>query len=164
MKKLAKTFIITQFLILTLIIFTFNPVINQILTLYYAKKYDLNKGLFYRQIKTESYFRCFVKSRKGAIGVGQIMFPTATYLEQGTQKWELYIPWKNLNLSCIYMRQLLKNYDGNYSLALAAYNWGETNVNEKIKESELTIDSNTNYSYLFQNVKETYVYLQKILR
>ncbi|MCL1827617.1 MAG: lytic transglycosylase domain-containing protein [Candidatus Cloacimonetes bacterium] len=164
MKKLTKSFIIAQFVLLSVIILCFNPCTNQILTLYYAKKYDLNKGLFYRQIKTESYFRCFVKSKKGAIGVGQIMYPTATYMRPDLKKWELYLPWTNLDISCRYLQHLLKNYSGNYSLALAAYNWGEKNVNEKLRENDIKIENEKNYTYLFLNVRETYTYLTKILR
>ena len=162
--KLKITIILSQFIILSILILLFNPLTNQALTLYYAHKYNLDKTVFYRQIKTESYFRCFVKSPKGAMGIGQILFTTAVYVEPEIKKWELYFPWRNLDVSCKYMQILLNRYNDNYSLALAAYNWGETNVSEKLKESDIQIDKDTNYIYLFENIRETYIYIEKIMR
>ena len=153
-----------QFIFLATIIIMFNPLTNKALTIFYASKYGLNKTIFYRQIKQESYFRTFVRSPKGAIGIGQVMFSTAVYIEPEIKRWELYLPWKNLNVSGKYMQFLLDRYKDNYSLALAAYNWGETNVHEKLRENNITIVTETNYIYLFQNVRETYHYIEKILR
>ena len=162
--KLKKTIILLQFTILAIIILIFNPITSQGLTLFYANKYGLCKTIFYRQIKSESYFRCFVKSPKGAIGIGQILYTTAVYVEPEIKKWELYLPWRNLDISAKYMQLLLNRYTDNYSLALAAYNWGETNVSEKLKENNISIETDVNYNYLFKSIRETYIYIEKILR
>jgi len=163
-KSLKKIIIIAQFAILLLIILLFNPITNMTLTLYYAKKYGLNSSLYFRQIKAESFFRCFVKSKKGAIGVGQVIYTTAVYIDSDIKKWELYLPWRNLDISSKYMQYLLERYQNNYSLALAAYNWGETNVSEKLRENNILIEIDTKYDYLFQNVRETYSYIEKIMK
>ena len=164
MAKLKKCIIIFQFFILFSTIFIFNPITCQIYTLHYANKYGLCNTIFYRQIKSESFFRCFVKSPKGAIGIGQILYTTAVYVEPEIKRWELYLPWRNLDISGKYMQILLSRYKDNYSLALAAYNWGETNVNEKLKEKDISIENEINYSYLFENIRETYTYLEIIMR
>lgn len=152
-----------QFLILSITIIIFNPLSAKFYTILYAQKYSLNKSIFYRQIKTESYFRCFIKSKKNAIGLGQVTYPTALYMNPKISKWQLYIPWKNLDISGRYMEYLLKRYKQNYSLALAAYNWGETNVDSQLKINGININSNINYQYLFKNVRETYIFIDKIL-
>ena len=162
--NVIKIIIFLEFIILFVVILLFNPLTGQGLTLFYANKYSLCKDLFYRQIKCESYFRSFVRSHKGAIGVGQIIFSTAVYIDPEVKKWELYLPWRNLDIAGRYMQYLLGRYSNNYSLALAAYNWGETNVNEKLRELNITIEPEENYIFLFQNIRETYSYIEKILR
>ena len=162
--KINKGIILLQFTILAIIILLFNPLTSVSLTFFYANKYGLDKSVFYRQIKSESYFRCFVRSPKGAIGVGQVLYSTAGYIEPEINKWELYLPWRNLDISGKYMQLLLNRHNDNYSLALAAYNWGETNVSEKLKENDISIEPDTNYIYLFENIRETYTYIEKILR
>ena len=160
-----KIVILTQFIFLMIVIACFNPFTGRILTTHYAQKYDINQTIFYRQIRAESHFRSFAISSKGAIGIGQIIYTTAVYMESEIKKWELYLPWKNLNISAKYMQHLLNRYNQNYSLALAAYNWGETNVSEKLRENNVfSIEEDKNYIALFQNIRETYSYLEKILR
>jgi soluble lytic murein transglycosylase-like protein len=157
-----RYFIIAQFVILGLILLLFNPLTGRLMTLYYAKKHGIDSGIFYRQIGTESYFRCFIKSNKGAMGIGQVIYSTAVYMEKDIKQWELYLPWKNLDISAKYMRYLLKRYNNNYSLALAAYNWGETNIDTVLKANNVVIETEEDYRYLFANVRETYAYLEKI--
>ncbi len=158
-----KKLIIIQFFILTIIILSFNPLTSKVLTVYYANKYNLQPRLFYKQIKTESYFRCFVVSNKQAIGLGQVKFLTARYVDSSISKWQLFLPWKNLDISARYMLYLKSRYKNNNSVVLAAYNWGETNVDRLLKERNITIDSNTDYRYLFQSINETYQFITKIL-
>ena len=165
MKSSHKKFIIISVIVLLVgVIGSFNPLTNQVLTIIYAHKAGLDKGIYYRQIKAESYFRSFAKSRKGAIGTGQVMYSTAVYVDPTVKRWQLYLPWRNLAISSAYMQMLLNRFKGNYSLALAAYNWGETNVSEKLREQNITIETDKNYIDLFVNVRETHGYLTKILR
>jgi len=158
-----KSIIISQFVILLLVTSLFNPFSAKIMALIYADKYDINTRVFYKQIKAESFFRCFVQSPKNAIGLGQVLYSTAVFMQPSIERWHLYIPWKNLNVSAKYMQYLKGRFKDNYSLALAAYNWGETNVYNLLKSKDITIDTNKNYTYLFVNVRETHAYLLKIL-
>lgn len=160
---MKKAFVISQFIILFAIILMFNPLTNIFLTNYYANKYSLDKNYFYRQIKAESSFRCFAYSSAKAIGPGQITYKTAKYMDNSIQKWQLWLPWLNIDLSAKYTQYLLKKYQNNYSLALAAYNWGETNVDDKIRYHQITIITNLNYAFLFKNIGETDAFLKKIL-
>lgn len=161
---MKKVLIINSFLILTFIIIAFNPLSCKLMTIYYAGKYNLNKQIFYNQIKSESFFRAFVVSHKGAIGLGQVTFPTAKYMNNETKKWQLFLPWYNLNLSGKYMVYLLRRYNGNYSVALAAYNWGETNVDRLLARNQVSVNSSIDYRHLFVNINETYIFIEKILK
>jgi soluble lytic murein transglycosylase-like protein len=62
-------------------------------------------------------------SRKGAIGLAQLMPATARDL--GVNPMD---PVANLNGGARYLRQLLDQFDGNVEKALAAYNAGAARV------------------------------------
>lgn len=160
---MKKLLIILQIIILTLIMFCFNPITSRVLTYQYAKKHHLNPKLFYKQIKTESYFRCFIVSKKEAIGLGQVKYLTAKYIDKDIKKWELFLPWKNLDISAKYMLYLQSRYNSNNSIILAAYNWGETNVDKVLVQNNISINSNEDYRYLFKDINETYQFIGKIL-
>ena len=59
-------------------------------------------------------------SRAGAFGLMQVMPQTAKLL--GIKHWRL--PRENILAGTIYLGMLLKHYDGNLQLAVAAYNEG----------------------------------------
>ncbi|HOE90474.1 MAG TPA: lytic transglycosylase domain-containing protein [Candidatus Cloacimonadota bacterium] len=158
-----KLFIISQMIIILMVIALFNPLTNMLLTYYYGKQFSLNTKYFYKQIEAESSFRCFAYSSAKAIGVGQITYLTAKYMDSSIKQWQLWLPWVNIQLSAQYTQYLLHKYKNNYSLALAAYNWGETNVDNKIKYHQIHISSNINYGFLFKNVSETDTFLKTIL-
>ncbi len=160
---MKKALIITQFIILSLIIILFNPLSNRLITLYYANDLSLNSKYFYRQIASESSFRCFAYSSAKAIGPGQITYNTAKYLKPDIREWELWLPWVNIQMSGRYTKYLLKKYKYNYSLTLAAYNWGETNVDKKLQYHQINVVRHINYRFLFKNVSETNTFLKKIM-
>jgi soluble lytic murein transglycosylase-like protein len=160
---MKKSLIIFQFALLTLVILTFNPLTNRIITLSKAKKYELNPTYFYKQIASESSFRCFAYSHAKAIGPGQITENTAKYMKPDIKRWHLWLPWINIDISAKYTKYLLKKYKDNYSLALAAYNWGETNVDRKLRYHQIHVSQHINYRFLFKNITETDVFLKKIL-
>jgi soluble lytic murein transglycosylase-like protein len=161
-----KRFIINFFLILFgLFILLYNPISCRILTLIYADLHQLDRDKYYRLIRAESSFRPWVVSRTKAIGLGQVNPITAAYIapEYEQIKPKLFLPQFNLKISIRYMQYLLNKYQNNWSLALAAYNWGETNVDRVIKKHRLQISTEKNYQYLFTDIHETYYYLAKIL-
>lgn len=75
----------------------------------------------------ESGFNQNAQSSAGAIGVMQLMPSTAADL--GVDPTDLT---QNINGGVQYLGQLLSQYDGDQQQALAAYNWGEGNVNSAI--------------------------------
>lgn len=97
----------------------------------YARQYDLDPEIFVRQMGQESGFNPDAVSPKGAVGIAQIMPDTAkdpgygvTPIEDRTD------PEESLRFGAEMMRAMLDKYNGDYGLALAAYNAGPSRVDE----------------------------------
>ena len=157
-KKIIKS-IFYFFLALILL---YNPITARFLTLIIAPIYELDSEIFYKQIAAESSFRTLALSSKGAVGLGQVKPETAKYISPEFKKIYLWFPLTNLIISAKYTKHLLKKYNDNWSLALASYNWGETNVDKKIRNIKPIKEKN--YCYLFSDVPETYTFVNKILQ
>ncbi len=156
-KKKIKFF----FAIIIIIILIYNPFSARLMTLLTASFYELDPHIFYRQIKAESSFKSLAYSRKGAIGLGQVMPETAGYINSKQSYFFLWFPPTNLMISAKYTKYLLKKYKKNWSLTLASYNWGETNVDKRI--SNMKISQNSDYKKIFFDIPETYAFIEKIL-
>lgn len=89
-----------------------------------ADKYDVPVNLLKSIGKAESDFRETVVSRSGAVGIMQLMPATAAYL--GVK--DSYNAEQNIMGGAKYIKELLGKYNGDTSLALAAYNAGSGNV------------------------------------
>lgn len=95
----------------------------------YAKQIAIKEGLdpaiFIAQLNQESGFNPKAKNPKsGAIGIGQFMPSTA----KGMGFTAGVDPLKDIRMAAQYMKSKLKMYNGDYRLALAAYNAGSGNV------------------------------------
>jgi soluble lytic murein transglycosylase len=156
-----KPLIVFIFLVLTILILIYNPFTVRIIAISVAHSYHLNTHYFYKLIKQESTFRGLAISSQHALGPGQVREGTALYLDHKYQKGMLYFPYYNLKIAAQYMRYLLDKYHNNWSLAIAAYNWGETNVDKKIIGLSITPDYD--YRDLFENVRETTNLLKHVL-
>ena len=85
-----------------------------------SRRYGVDFPLVKAVIKAESNFEPLAISRAGAIGLMQIMPGNFTDLEIQ----DPYDPWQNIKAGTNYLQQMLKRFDGQLSLALAAYNAG----------------------------------------
>jgi soluble lytic murein transglycosylase len=99
----------------------------------------LDPALVAAIIYEESRFRDQT-SHAGARGLMQITPDTAKFIARdsgGTEfeQTDLATPQVNISYGTYYLRYLLRRYDGNETLAIAAYNAGETNVNRWIEQA-----------------------------
>jgi hypothetical protein len=89
-----------------------------------ARKHDVDAALVSAVIKAESDYNPRIVSHKGAQGLMQLMPATAKRFGVSNS----FDPAENIYAGTKYLRWLLKTFDGNADLAVAAYNAGEGNV------------------------------------
>ncbi len=89
-----------------------------------ATEVDLPPVLIHSVVTAESAYNPAAVSSAGAQGLMQLMPETAT--ELGVK--DSFDPQQNVRGGSKYLKQLLDKYDGDLDSALAAYNWGQGNV------------------------------------
>lgn len=119
-----------------------------------AKKYGIEPSLIKAVIQAESNFRPNVVSRAGAKGLMQLMDGTAKALGVTNS----FDPVQNINGGTKYIAQMIRRYDGDVSVALAAYNAGPGRV------SRLGISNEAELQEKYHTLpKETQNYVKKVL-
>ena len=91
---------------------------------YWAKRYNIDPNLIKAIIKAESGFDRYAVSKKGAQGLMQLMPDTAREMRVS----DPFNPEQNIAGGVRYLRTLLKMFNGNLVLSLAAYNAGPGQV------------------------------------
>lgn len=86
-----------------------------------AERHRIDPALIRAVIETESGWNAAAVSRKGAVGLMQLVPSTA----QRFGVKDLFSPKQNVDAGVRYLKSLLERYNGNLELALAAYNAGE---------------------------------------
>lgn len=126
MKQLSFTYLISFLFIFSKLSFSaVSPTLLQNIE-DAAKRSFLDPKLVQAVVAVESNFDSTATSHKGAMGLMQLMPETADFCEVH----EPYHAVNNLMGACECLRKLINRYQGNVSLALAAYNAGPSNVDK----------------------------------
>lgn len=150
---------------------------NEILKIFYplnysnyvfenSQKYDLDPYLVFAIIKAESGFNKNAQSSQGAKGLMQITDSTGEWIAKQLKYddhsiADLYNPEYNIRMGCWYLNSLIKQFDGDTALAIAAYNAGSGNVQKWLNNYEHSKDGKSLHKIPFG---ETDRYVIKVKR
>ena len=114
----------------------------------YSEVYGLDRNLVYSIIKAESGFDEKAISPRDAKGLMQILDSTGEWAAEKIKIKDfessmLLEPQTNIRIGCWYIARLLKQYDQNIELALAAYNAGSGNVSKWLKDTDISSNGKT---------------------
>jgi soluble lytic murein transglycosylase len=130
----------------------------------YSVKNNIDPYLVFAIIKGESDFNPDAVSSKKAKGLMQISDKTGQwgakvlkYKDYGNNS--LFDPETNISIGCWYLRTLYSEFNNDLDLVLAAYNGGSGNVNEWLKDRDLSTSGKSLDKIPF---KETENYLKKV--
>ena len=124
-------------------------------------------------VKAESNFNRDAKSSAGAKGVMQLTDETAQFCAEKLgvelKDNDIYDPDINIRLGVFYLKRTLELFDGDVTLAIAAYNAGEGRVREWLNDERYSADGKTLHTIPYEETKnhiekiQTYQKVYKIL-
>lgn len=103
----------------------------------YSKKYDISSSVIYALIRSESFFDKEVVSSAGAIGLTQLMNPTAEEIAQKlrVKEYSLTDAETNIKFGTYYLSELIRRGDGSLLRAFFSYNAGFRKVTTWLNSS-----------------------------
>lgn len=132
----------------------------------YAEECELDPLFVYSIIKAESNFKETAKSNSDALGLMQVMQPTAEEIgarlriEEKITEEKLYEPETNIRIGIKYFKSLLDKYD-NLNLAIIAYNAGMGNLDSWLEQGIIDSQGENIENIPFPETKN---YVKKILQ
>lgn len=128
-----------------------------------ADEMGVDRHLVAALIKAESNFDMYALSSADAKGVMQLTDSTARFcadkLKMELKEGDIYTPKVNIRLGVFYLKRMLELFNGDESLAVAAYNAGEGTVQRWLEDPSLTTDGESLHSIPY---KETEGHVKKI--
>ncbi len=103
----------------------------------YSKKFNINQSVIYALIRSESFFDKEVVSSAGAIGLTQLMSPTAEEIAQKLRIKEYSLTDAEINImfGTYYLSELIRRGDGSLLRAFFSYNAGFRKVTTWLNSS-----------------------------
>ena len=130
----------------------------------YSEIYNVEQSLILALSREESLFDVNAISVVGAKGLMQLMDKTKADLAMELNKSSNISSYNyehNIELGTYYLSKLLRKFDGNYFMAISAYNAGPHNVEKWLKRFE-GLDNDE----FVENIpfKETHGYVKRVIR
>lgn len=132
-----------------------------------ATIYNVDPNLVYAIIKKESKFNLDATSRSGAKGLMQIMDTTANDTVKKIDSipntgYDIYDSYTNIFIGTKYISYLINHFDGNYYLAIAAYNAGMGNLKSWLDKNYVAY---TTFDSVYNSIEytETKEYLTDVI-
>ena len=130
--------------------------------------YNVDPNLVYAIIKQESKFNNSATSHSGAKGLMQLMDATAYDMARkidsiDEKNYDIYDPYTNIFLGTRYISYLINHFDGNYYLAVVAYNAGMGNTKAWLDKE---YEEYKTFSDIYECIKysETRNYLNSVIK
>jgi soluble lytic murein transglycosylase-like protein len=98
-----------------------------------AVRNKIDPHIAFGLVRTESEFKNHATSHVGAVGLTQLMVPTARWFKRGVTVAELRDSETNLEIGFRYLNELIVRYDGDVEMALTAYNRGTGTVDRVLQ-------------------------------
>ena len=133
-----------------------------------SREFGMSPFLIAAVIRVESNFRPDVTSSKGARGLMQVLPDTGQHAAAslGLREYTpdmLFDPQMNIRLGTWYLSLLMAEFEGDLSLALAAYNGGLSNVREWRKQGLVKAGGGGTAGIPFRETREFIVRVNEAL-